>query len=189
MELVLGHIDKSGFKVFAGRSQPIVDRLARQIEEAGDFGVRVAADIEQDRHQTLFVRQSRERPVHLAAAVDIVEYGSGGGRRIDELDRVGGDHPASQCPRLAAAAHEDQLPEPAGESGGFAEARQLEPGADEGLLGGILGQLEVADYSVCVPDGHVLKAPDQSVECIVISCLCVSYEDGQVVGISGHQRS
>lgn len=59
----------------------------------------------------------------------------------------------------------------AGEQGRVPQAWQVPPGADEGLLGSVLGQLEVPDHGVRVPHGHVLKPAHESGEGLVISCL------------------
>ena len=64
----------------------------------------------------------------------------------------------------AGALGDDDSAEPAGECLGGAEVGQLAVGGEEGFLGGVLGEVEIAEDRVGAAVGQVLKSQDDFAE-------------------------
>ena len=63
-----------------------------------------------------------------------------------------------------SALGDDNSAKPAGEGLGVTELRELAIGGEEGVLGGILGEMEIAEDRVGAAVGHVLKTQDDLTE-------------------------
>ena len=113
--------------------------------------------------------RARSNPSRRSAERGVVA----GGRCPGIVERQRGSVPIAEEMR---AFELDDAPQPAAEASRVVECRQASPGGEKGLLGEILGEMEIADAAVGVAEGHRLIASNQLGESVGVAGFGVLYE-------------
>jgi hypothetical protein len=155
----------------------------RQLEEAGDALLGLAAEIVEGDRQALGLGKRLDRAAQPGARLARREgrAGVGIGRRGLSVRRAGRE---GAPPGLAIAVLRHDAAQPAGERGRLAELAQMQEGVDEGVLGGVAGALGIAEAGPGGGDGEVLETSHQGAEGAPIAALGALDQRGGL-GFSG----
>ena len=168
LHLVAGHLDHPFRERLpqarSRRAETVLDRVHRDLEERGDLGLRLLSEVAERGHDPLGLGQRAHGQAHpsglLARVQDLARGRLPGGQARGGVERL---RRAPAAPEVQAAAGHD-LPEPAGEARRVLQGGEPSPREEEGILGGVLGQVEVAEHRVGAPEPEVLEAPHQLAE-------------------------